>query len=78
MNGPQKWQGSFNIEKKVLTKEEKKKLSKKEKAKLKTDWKNKLKEKAKELFPDLSATLKTADALLIMDYGRRTLSEEKA
>ena len=37
----------------------------------KTIWKNKLKARAQELFPDLKVTLKTADALLIWEYGRR-------
>lgn len=35
----------------------------------KTPWKNKLKQKAQQLFPHLDITLKTADALLILEYG---------
>lgn len=35
-----------------------------------TDWKNKLKAEAQRRFPDCKATLKTADALLLLDYGR--------
>lgn len=35
----------------------------------KTPWKNKLKAKAQQLFPHLDITLKTADALLILEYG---------
>ena len=35
----------------------------------KTPWKNKLKAKAQQLFPHLDVTLKTADALLILEYG---------
>lgn len=37
----------------------------------KTDWKNHLKAEAKRLFPKQPVTLKTADALLICEYGRR-------
>ena len=33
----------------------------------KTTWKNKLKTRAQELFPNLKVTLKTADALLILE-----------
>lgn len=36
----------------------------------KTEWKNKLKAKAQQLFPSQKITLKTADALLIAEYGR--------
>jgi len=36
-----------------------------------TEWKNKLKNRAAELFPQLSVTLKTADALLILDSALR-------
>lgn len=36
-----------------------------------TQWKNKLKARASELFPELSVTLNTADALLILDAGLR-------
>lgn len=36
----------------------------------KTPWKNRLKGHAQRLFPDLEVTLKTADALLILDYAR--------
>ena len=34
------------------------------------EWKNKLKAEAQRRFPELKVTLKTADALLILDYGR--------
>lgn len=37
-----------------------------------TVWKNTLKSKAQQLFPDVHITLKTADALLIAEYCRRT------
>jgi hypothetical protein len=36
-----------------------------------TKWKNKLKARAQQLYPELDITLSTADALLILDYGRR-------
>lgn len=39
----------------------------------KTDWKNKLKGEAQRLFPDQKVTLKTSDALLILEYARRKL-----
>lgn len=35
------------------------------------DWKNKLKSHAQRLFPDKKVTLNTADALLILEYGKR-------
>lgn len=54
---PQKWQKHFSL---GTTKE----------AGGKTAWKNKLKTKACQLFPDQNVTLKTADALLLMDYAR--------
>jgi hypothetical protein len=34
-------------------------------------WKNHLKEEAQRLFPTLDITLKTADALLLLEYARR-------
>jgi hypothetical protein len=37
----------------------------------KTEWKNKLKAEAQRRFPVLKVTLKTADALLILDYAMR-------
>ncbi len=39
----------------------------------KTQWKNKLKERAQQLFPQLTVTLATADALLIYEAARRGL-----
>ena len=36
-----------------------------------TEWKNRLKQSAQRKFPDLKITLKTADALLILDYAMR-------
>lgn len=40
----------------------------------KTEWKNKLKAEAQRRFPHLNVTLKTADALLMLDYALRTKS----
>lgn len=37
----------------------------------KVEWKNRLKAKAQQLFPQEKVTLATADALLLMEYGRR-------
>ncbi len=37
----------------------------------KTEWKNKLKAEAQRRFPQLAVTLKTADALLILEHGVR-------
>lgn len=34
-------------------------------------WKNHLKESAQRLFPNCKVTLSTADALLLLEYGRR-------
>lgn len=36
-----------------------------------TEWKNRLKDRAKEIYPCAKVTLKTCDALLIAEYGRR-------
>jgi hypothetical protein len=41
-------------------------------ARAKAEWKRKLKEKASQLYPKLDVTLKTCDALLLLEYGRRT------
>jgi hypothetical protein len=38
---------------------------------LKREWKDKLKATAQRLYPGLTVTLKTADAVLILEYGRR-------
>jgi hypothetical protein len=35
----------------------------------KREWKNKLKSEAQRRYPQLDVTLKTADALLILDYA---------
>jgi hypothetical protein len=54
---PQKWQKFFG-------------LGTSAQAGGKTPWKNKLKAEAQRRFPTLNVTLKTSDALLILDYGR--------
>lgn len=42
-------------------------------ARFKAEWKNKLKAEAQRRYPTLASTLKTADALLILEYGRLTI-----
>jgi Ser/Thr protein kinase RdoA (MazF antagonist) len=37
----------------------------------KHQWKAKLKAKAQQLFPETKATLKTADALLLLEFGKK-------
>lgn len=44
----------------------------------KTLHKNRLKQKAQNLFPDMRVTLKTCDALLIAEYGRRLYERQQA
>ena len=44
----------------------------------KSEWKNKLKASAQRLYPNLKPTLATADALLILDYARRTAPKATA
>ncbi len=41
-------------------------------ARAKAEWKRKLKEKAEQLYPALTVTLKTADCLLLLEYARLT------
>ncbi len=53
------------------TDEEKKKIRAMN-ARIKAEWKRKLREKAEQLFPGVNVTLKTSDALLLLEYGRRT------
>jgi hypothetical protein len=56
---PQKWQKELG-------------LGKRDKNAPKTEWKNKLKARAQQLFPAVPVTLATADALLLLEYYRRT------
>ena len=44
----------------------------------KTEWKNKLKAAAQRLYPNLKPTLATADALLILDFARRSAPATRA
>jgi hypothetical protein len=60
---PQKWQKGFS-------------LGTASGCASKTEWKNKLKAEAQRRFPHLAVTLKTADALLILDWARRTAAAE--
>lgn len=47
-------------------------LGKRDKSLPKSAWKNKLKAEAQRLFPKIEVTLATADALLMLEYYRRT------
>lgn len=55
---PQKWQEALS-------------LGSKRACASKTEWKNKLKARAQQLYPDEAVTLKTADALLLLEYAKR-------
>lgn len=56
---PQKWQKHFS-------------LGTSNQAGGKAEWKRKLKAEAQRRYPNLDITLKTADAVLLMDYGLAT------
>ena len=64
---PQKWQKEIGLG----TKGTFKGMTKPQAYAIKRDWKNKLKAKAQQLFPEQKVTLKTSDALLILEYARR-------
>lgn len=74
---PQAWQKDFGFGKKGFQKSapkasaEEKKATKAANANAKRDWKNKLKSEAQRRFPMTGVTLKTCDALLILDYAIR-------
>jgi hypothetical protein len=85
---PQKWQRSLSLGGKLSVKIEKNfpkypefayKEEKKRIARLnagyKTDWKNKLKAEAQRLYPSVKVTLKTSDALLLLEYYKRFLNK---
>ena len=55
---PQTWQRGFGLGTKAACAS-------------KSEWKNKLKAEAQRRFPQLKVTLKTADALLILDWAMR-------
>jgi hypothetical protein len=44
----------------------------------KTEWKNKLKAEAQRRFPDAKVTLKTSDALLMLEYGKHASAQLEA
>lgn len=75
---PKSWQkelglgGSYRIKvpKKGEATPEEIKAAKAHNAKAKGEWKNKLKEEAQRRFPTLKVTLKTCDALLILDVAK--------
>jgi crossover junction endodeoxyribonuclease RuvC len=54
---PQKWQKTFG-------------LGTASACASKTQWKNKLKAEAQRRYPELNVTLKTADALLLLEYAK--------
>lgn len=72
---PQAWQKELGLGKKGFQKSppkasaEEKKAVKQANARAKTEWKNKLKAEAQRRFPGLKITLKSADALLILDWA---------
>ncbi len=76
---PKKWQGELGLGKSNRIRGPKKgeatndeiKAAKSVNAREKTAWKNKLKAEAQRRFPDLRVTLKTCDALLILDVARK-------
>lgn len=78
---PQAWQKELAMGKKGFQKSppkaspEEKKAVKQANARAKTEWKNKLKSEAQRRFPGLKITLKSADALLILDYALRRESQ---
>ena len=55
---PQKWQKIYALGTRSACKSD-------------SEWKNKLKAEAQRRFPHLTVTLKTADALLLLDYALR-------
>lgn len=74
---PQKWMKALNLGTKGSLRsppgasaEEKAKI-RQHNAQAKRDWKNKLKAEAQRRFPQLTVTLNTCDALLILDYGKQ-------
>lgn len=73
---PQTWMKALNLGKKgimrapLISTLEEKKAVQQHNAQAKRDWKNKLKAEAQRRYPDLAATLATADALLILDFAK--------
>jgi hypothetical protein len=75
---PQMWQKALGIGTagmiiiRAAMSEEERKAARKQNAGIKAEWKRKLKERAQQLYPDVPITLQTADAMLILEYGKRT------
>jgi|SRR5688572_28826265 len=73
---PQTWQKALNLGTKGTQKSppgasaEEKAAVRRHNAQAKAEWKRKLRGEAQRRFPALAATLSTADALLILDYGK--------
>ena len=59
---PVKWMGDFNMRRKG--------------GESRPQWKNRLKALAQRLFPNVNVTLKTTDALLIAEWGRRNFYKQ--
>lgn len=57
MTRPAKWQKHFSLGTRASCASD-------------TEWKNKLKQCAQRLYPDIKVILDTADALLLLEYGR--------
>jgi hypothetical protein len=53
-------------------------MMKRDKDESSTQWKNRLKQRAQEIFPDQKVTLWNADAFLIAEFCRRTVSSNRA
>lgn len=64
---PQHWQKALMLGTAGVEKGD----SKSVKAKKKRDFKNRMKEHAQRLYPDVKVTLNTADALLLLEYGKQ-------
>lgn len=62
--GPQNWQSTLNLPKKGSIP--------------KGEWKNYLKSEAQRRYPGIKVTLNTADALLILSYGKMDQKMERA
>lgn len=73
---PQAWQKALGLGTKGLKKVapgagiEERSAVKRHNQEAKAEWKRKLREHAQRRYPHLAATLATADALLILDYGK--------
>lgn len=73
---PQKWQKELGLGTKGLQKapkgasEAERAAVKRSNAQAKAEWKRKLRGEAQRRYPALAATLATADALLILEYGK--------